>query len=371
MKKRKNIFLIGFFVMFIIWAILGIGKNVYAAGENLSNAISLKVGETISGSFRINEMTKYYKFYLAQNSCIQISAKTGGHNQSVDIYLRNSTGKEPEEKVSTRDDYNWGYQYDKAYYALNAGTYYLDVNNFGMNPETYKITIKYTAISGKNIIVGGQNHNYLSKATYFNIEKQLRSVTNYDYQYYRFKLNTKQKLRIECKADLQLNMEGNYSDVYIEVLNSSGKNKLCEAWCEDKNNGKQSITTTLNKGTYYLRIVSWDRSTPYSIKILKVNSSITKVSTVSLQSLRKLKRNLVRIQWKKIKCDGYQMQISCDKYFKNRVILKNKIDKNKYFYNMKVNLINRRYYVRIRAYKKINGKNIYGKWSNVKSIYIK
>ena len=166
-------------------------------------------------------------------------------------------------------------------------------------------------------------------------------------------------------------MEGNYSDVYIEVLNSSGKNKLCEAWCEDKNNGKQSITTTLNKGTYYLRIVSWDKSTPYSIKILKVNSSITKVSTVSLQSLRKLKRNLVRIQWKKIKCDGYQMQISCDKYFKNRVILKNKIDKNKYFYNMKVNLINRRYYVRIRAYKKINGKNIYGKWSNVKSIYIK
>lgn len=67
---------------------------------------------------------------------------------------------------------------------------------------------------------------------------------------------------------------------------------------------------------------------------------------------------------------GYQIKLSTSKKFKKG---KNTITKNfkKNKFTVKKLKVNKKYYVKARAYKKVNGKKIYGKWSKVKKVKLK
>ena len=65
--------------------------------------------------------------------------------------------------------------------------------------------------------------------------------------------------------------------------------------------------------------------------------------------------------------DGYQIQYSLKKNFKNA----KKIQKKSRNITIKKLKKNKRYYVRVRVYGKVNGKTYYGKWSARKSIKTK
>lgn len=65
--------------------------------------------------------------------------------------------------------------------------------------------------------------------------------------------------------------------------------------------------------------------------------------------------------------DGYQIQYSLKKNFKNA----KKIRKKSANVTIKKLKKNRRYYVRVRVYGKVNGKTYYGKWSARKSVKTK
>ncbi|SFB22902.1 hypothetical protein SAMN05216249_11426 [Acetitomaculum ruminis DSM 5522] len=78
-----------------------------------------------------------------------------------------------------------------------------------------------------------------------------------------------------------------------------------------------------------------------------------------------------KITWGKVsKADGYEAQVCTNKNFKSPI--KGTITNNYVYHRYGTgNKKNVTYYVRVRAYKKSGSKNIYSKWSSVKSYVIK
>ena len=89
------------------------------------------------------------------------------------------------------------------------------------------------------------------------------------------------------------------------------------------------------------------------------------VGKVKLTSVKGRKK-LLKTKWNKLGgVTGYQLQYSTSKKFKK------KTTKNKYTSKNALNIkklkAKKKYFVRVRAYKTVNGKTYYGNWSNVKS----
>ncbi len=96
----------------------------------------------------------------------------------------------------------------------------------------------------------------------------------------------------------------------------------------------------------------------------KTASTITsvkgKISSIKSTGSKSIKLKLGNLG----SADGYQIQYSLKKNFKNSKKIKKK-SKNITIKKLKKN---RRYYVRVRVYGKVNGKTYYGKWSARKSV---
>lgn len=84
------------------------------------------------------------------------------------------------------------------------------------------------------------------------------------------------------------------------------------------------------------------------------------------------KEKAVVVIWKKVKnVSGYEIQLATDKKFKKnkkKVNIKKPNASKKTIKKLKKN---KKYYVRVRSYKIVNGKKVYGKWSKVKSVKTK
>lgn len=84
-----------------------------------------------------------------------------------------------------------------------------------------------------------------------------------------------------------------------------------------------------------------------------------------------VKKKGMTVSWKKVSdISGYQLQYAQNKKFTKKrktIFIKKNIRKKK------VSGLQRKktYYIRVRAYKKVSGKNYYGKWSKVKKVKIK
>ena len=84
------------------------------------------------------------------------------------------------------------------------------------------------------------------------------------------------------------------------------------------------------------------------------------------------KKNGVVVTWKTAKdVTGYEIQLATDKKFKKnkKTVKVNK--KNASKKTVKKLKSKKKYYVRVRSYKIVNGKKVYGKWSKIKAVKTK
>lgn len=90
---------------------------------------------------------------------------------------------------------------------------------------------------------------------------------------------------------------------------------------------------------------------------------------VKLTSLTALKGHKIKAKWNKCSTSatGYQIYWAKDKKFKKVVAKTTTKGRSKVTYTGKNFTKGRKYYVRIRAYKKAGGKTYYGAWSNIKA----
>lgn len=94
-------------------------------------------------------------------------------------------------------------------------------------------------------------------------------------------------------------------------------------------------------------------------------TSLTKIKGVAAKNQKKYK---VKVTWKKVSNSlGYQIQYATNKKFKKA---KKKTVKST-FVTLKKLKKKKTYFIRIRAYKIVVGKKVYGKWSSVKKVKVK
>ena len=99
--------------------------------------------------------------------------------------------------------------------------------------------------------------------------------------------------------------------------------------------------------------------------------NVAKPKSVSPKKIKSAKK-AVSVEWKKVSgVKGYQVQVATDKKFKKNKktvnIKKQKTTKT----TVKKLKAKKKYYVRVRTYKIVNGKKVYSAWSKVKSVKTK
>lgn len=103
----------------------------------------------------------------------------------------------------------------------------------------------------------------------------------------------------------------------------------------------------------------------YNTRSGKVDYKPGKVKTPTVKNLKGKK---LKVSYKKVsKADGYQISYATNKKFKNAKTKKTK----KTSYTLKKLKKGKTYYVRVRAYRTVNGKTYYGSYSSVRKIKIK
>ena len=104
------------------------------------------------------------------------------------------------------------------------------------------------------------------------------------------------------------------------------------------------------------------------------NATVKAVSKPKSAKFKKVKaaKKAVSVEWKKVSgVKGYQIQVATDKKFKKNkktaTVKKQKTTK----VTIKKLKAKKKYYVRIRTYKTVNGKKVYSAWSKVKTVKTK
>lgn len=103
-------------------------------------------------------------------------------------------------------------------------------------------------------------------------------------------------------------------------------------------------------------------------------TAYTKPATPNLTGLSATKSgHKIKATWKKVggSASGYQIYWAKDKNFKKVVSKTNVSGQKKTSYTGKNFTKGKRYYVKVRAYKTVNGNKIYGAWSNVRNVKAK
>lgn len=136
----------------------------------------------------------------------------------------------------------------------------------------------------------------------------------------------------------------------------------------------------LNKGTYYLTVETklsenavTDEYDGYKVSDfpngfwLSVNST-DYVKDTTLKSVKNTAAKKAKVTYKKSAgAEGYQIQYSLKKNFSGKKTVTSK----KTSVTLKSLKKGKTYYVRVRAYRTLDGKTVYGNWSNVKTVKIK
>ena len=105
--------------------------------------------------------------------------------------------------------------------------------------------------------------------------------------------------------------------------------------------------------------------------VLKIPVSITPIRQ-SAPVLKSSKSRQMTVPWKKdTRATGYQIMYSTDKKFRKNVKTVNIKKYKTTRCTVKKLARNKRYYVRVRSYKKVSGGKLYGSWSSTKNVKIK
>lgn len=105
--------------------------------------------------------------------------------------------------------------------------------------------------------------------------------------------------------------------------------------------------------------------------VLKIPVSITPIRQ-SAPALKSSKSRQMTVSWKKdTRATGYQIMYSTDKKFRKNVKTINIKKYKTTRCTVKKLARNKRYYVRLRSYKKVSGGKLYGSWSSTKNVKIK
>ncbi len=148
--------------------------------------------------------------------------------------------------------------------------------------------------------------------------------------------------------------ENNIKVAYVENKKDSGESENgTSATASSDSGNSQSSTASSKTGTNSSSAAT---------------STATQIAKVKIKSAKNKAKKSVLVKWKKVSgADGYQVQYSAKKSFKKKTSKTRKATK----FKAKKLKKKKTYYFRVRAYKIVDGKKVYGDWSKVKVVKVK
>lgn len=144
-------------------------------------------------------------------------------------------------------------------------------------------------------------------------------------------------------------------------------------------NNETLLYKNLKAGEYFISIDNWAGAYSFYLtqnfnKFNGISATTTKkTSKPKKAKIKKVKgyKKALEVRYAKVSgASGYQIQVATDKKFKkNKKTVTAKKSKTK----VKISKLKKKkkYYVRVRAYKSVSGKKVYGAWSKVKTVKTK
>lgn len=192
-----------------------------------------------------------------------------------------------------------------------------------------------------------------NKAIYYGAKYIANGYLTYQYTMYLQKFNVNAQSGNLYRHEYMTNVSGAASEGYHLYSGYSNAGLLNSAHTfyipvfNNMPNDNSDITTTAPTTTT-------KNYTPAKVKLTKLTA---------------LKGHKIKAKWNKCSTSatGYQIYWAKDKKFKKIVAKTTTKGRSKVTYTGKNFTKGRKYYVRIRAYKKAGGKTYYGPWSNIKA----
>lgn len=192
-----------------------------------------------------------------------------------------------------------------------------------------------------------------NKAIYYGAKYIANGYLTYQYTMYLQKFNVNAQSGNLYRHEYMTNVSGAASEGYHLYSGYSNAGLLNSAHTfyipvfNNMPNDNSNITTTVPTTTT-------KNYTPAKVKLTKLTA---------------LKGHKIKAKWNKCSTSatGYQIYWAKDKKFKKVVAKTTTKGRSKVTYTGKNFTKGRKYYVRIRAYKKAGGKTYYGPWSNIKA----
>ena len=363
MKRKINAIYILIVSIVMIMAGVGVCKNiVYATNTSISNAKQITFGTTYNDSITEDVIRRYYRITVPSSGMLKFDLKAT--NDALYMFLYDANYEKVYKEYKTKNyTVNMTKMQDEIH--LNAGTYYLviDGSNTSVCVGDYQFNIIFSA--AKESFIETQKDNYINGAN--NIEFNTNysghiAFNNEDADYYKFVIQNQDVIQIDAIMD----MSG-----YARIYDEDGKVLWERSILYSSATGKYNLSRIVNiyPGTYYFRVKENSKGGNYSFKISSYNAT-KKPSRVSISYVKSTKKKTATIKWKKLSdVNGYQIQYSKSKKFKRNSTVT--AGKNKTKKMIKKLSSKKKYYIRIRAYKTVAGKNKYGSWSRVKSVKTK
>lgn len=224
------------------------------------------------------------------------------------------------------------------------------------------------AVDSSNYSVKYRDNKYPGTATVTITGKNNFSQTSIEKKFYISRITeytVKQKNRTSIK--LSWSREKNV-DGYVLYQKKSGKWRTIKT-IKGADNNTYTIKE-LTPGTSYnfkVRAYKKTSSKTYYGTYKSTLWTNTKPSQVVLSSVKSSPDLSVTVSWKKRNCSGYQVAISRYSDFKNKKTYNVESSKTSYK-KIKGLTDGKKYYVKVRAYKIVEGKTTYGLWSKSKKV---
>lgn len=399
MKKLTSILLSA---IIMLTAVVGFDLTAYAyAGDfdTTANAKSYTLGTTTTGYFSSNDRIDFLKVDVPQSGKIDFVSEG---SDSYDIYLYSAKDLDSYfAYVNVYYNSNLGKSYDEDYAYLVAGTYYFKVS--GSSNENYTIRTSFTPANESFPESLDVNNNIIGNANPISLDTTYNGMLgeNDDVDFYKFNV-TADAVTVNLKSEKVL------SFCIYTLTGEEVTSNYYSDFNSSTNTATTSETISLSSGTYCLKLwrgyydkcfYSFSINSPhqhsynyaYTVKSTYTSQgydvytcscgasyttnykAVKKLGKVNLKSVSSArKRHTIKASWnKKSGANGYQIYYSRNKNFKKLSAKKIVKGGKKTSYVGKNFTKGRKYYVKVRAYKNVNGRKVYGKWSNVKTVKCK
>ena len=321
-----------------------------ATNTTFDSARNVIFGSSMSESTTGSDKFRYYKLTVKQAGNLMLHGH-GDEHFKITLYDADHT-KIWSDGIWYNDDYSYSV-------CITGGTYYVEAEA----DASYRMTIAYNSLSESFKETQDKNNDMIGTASKIALKKKYKGVLtiNDGIDYYKFSVPAKGKINFSTTNATSayvkyLFYDKNLNEVYNVLLRSGYK---------------ASEMFDITSGTYYLAVVqntpgsgtgSYNFSIDYSVK------TPAKVNGIKVKNASGKKLN---VQWKKVSgASGYELQYATKSNFKSGVSKKDISSKKTSVTYTKLKK-GKTYYVRMRAYVKVNGKKVYGSWSSKKSIKIK